>query len=225
MESQIFGQRCFRDLLPLTVEASCQMYPPRVAARVAWEWTWFTEVNKWSKLTGILPQCKLCMNLPISRMYISLILRFKFYTVVRHSTCKSYRSLLLKLCYVKHSVGSKLFFQLEVIALKVFVQQSSEATNNKYYSPQLTERLIQHCMPIALLWSSVMLGMFKRQGFPWKEALLFVGKLWQFYDVCYTLSRRRLRALRHKWSICGIFEILCEEAPSALSGKTERHFF
>ena len=56
-------------------EASCQMYLPRVAARIAWEWAWFTEVNKWSKLTGILPQCKLCMNLPISRMYISLICR------------------------------------------------------------------------------------------------------------------------------------------------------
>ena len=38
MESQIFGPRCFRDLLPLTVEASCQMYPPRVATRVAWEY-------------------------------------------------------------------------------------------------------------------------------------------------------------------------------------------
>ena len=55
MKSQIFGPRCFRDLLPLTVEASCQMYPPSVAARVAWKWAWFTEVNKWSKLTGILP--------------------------------------------------------------------------------------------------------------------------------------------------------------------------
>ena len=32
--------------------------------------------------------------------------------MVRLSTCKSYRSLLLILCYVKHSVGSKLFFQL-----------------------------------------------------------------------------------------------------------------
>ena len=32
--------------------------------------------------------------------------------MVRLSTCKSYRSLLLTLCYVKHSVGSKLFFQL-----------------------------------------------------------------------------------------------------------------
>jgi len=38
MNSQIFGPRYFRDLLPLTVEAICQMYPPRVAARVAWEW-------------------------------------------------------------------------------------------------------------------------------------------------------------------------------------------
>jgi len=40
MESQIFGPRCYRDLLPLTVEASLPnvMYPPRVAARVAWEW-------------------------------------------------------------------------------------------------------------------------------------------------------------------------------------------
>ena len=38
METQIFGLRCFRDLLALTVEAICQMYPPRVAARVAWEW-------------------------------------------------------------------------------------------------------------------------------------------------------------------------------------------
>ena len=35
VESQIFGPRCFRDLLPLTVEASCQVCPPRVAARVA----------------------------------------------------------------------------------------------------------------------------------------------------------------------------------------------
>ena len=68
MESQIFWPRCFRDLLALTtVEAICQMYPPRVAARVAWEWAWFTGVNNWSKLTGILPQCNLCMNLPISR--------------------------------------------------------------------------------------------------------------------------------------------------------------
>ena len=32
--------------------------------------------------------------------------------MVRLSTCMSYRSLLLILCYVKHSVGSKLFFQL-----------------------------------------------------------------------------------------------------------------
>jgi len=32
--------------------------------------------------------------------------------MVRLSTCKCYRSLLLKLCYVKHLVGSKLFFQL-----------------------------------------------------------------------------------------------------------------
>jgi len=32
--------------------------------------------------------------------------------MVRLSTCKSYRSLLLILCYVKHSVGSKLLFQL-----------------------------------------------------------------------------------------------------------------
>ena len=42
MESQIFGPRCFRDLLALTVEAICQMYPPRVAARVAWEWASLT---------------------------------------------------------------------------------------------------------------------------------------------------------------------------------------
>ena len=79
MESQIFGPRCFTDLLALTVEAICQMYPPRVAARVAWEWVWFTGVNNWSKLTGILSQCNLCMNLPISRMYISSILsKFSF---------------------------------------------------------------------------------------------------------------------------------------------------
>jgi len=38
MESQIFGPRCFRELLPLTVEASCQMYPPRAAARSFWVW-------------------------------------------------------------------------------------------------------------------------------------------------------------------------------------------
>jgi len=30
IESQIFGPRCFRDLLAMTVEAICQMYPPRV---------------------------------------------------------------------------------------------------------------------------------------------------------------------------------------------------
>jgi len=30
------------------------MYPPRVAARVAWEWAWLTGVNNWSKLTGII---------------------------------------------------------------------------------------------------------------------------------------------------------------------------
>jgi len=38
MESQIFGPRCFRDLLALAVEGFWQIYPPRVAARVAWEW-------------------------------------------------------------------------------------------------------------------------------------------------------------------------------------------
>jgi len=32
--------------------------------------------------------------------------------MVRLTTYKSYKSLLLILCYVKHSVGSKLFFQL-----------------------------------------------------------------------------------------------------------------
>ena len=79
MDSHISGTRCFRDLVPLTVEAICQMYPPRVVAHVAWEWAWLTGVNNWSKLTGILPQCNLCMNLPISRMYISPILsRFNF---------------------------------------------------------------------------------------------------------------------------------------------------
>jgi len=62
MESQSFGPRCFRDLLTLTVEAICQMYPPLVAARVAWEWAWLTGVNNWSKLTGILPQCNLCKS-------------------------------------------------------------------------------------------------------------------------------------------------------------------
>jgi len=68
-ESHIFGPRCFRDLLPLTVEASREMYPPHAAARIAWEWAWLTEVNNWSKLTGILPQYNLCMNLPMSKMY------------------------------------------------------------------------------------------------------------------------------------------------------------
>jgi len=38
MESHNFGPKCFRDLLPLTVEAICQMYPASVAAQLAWEW-------------------------------------------------------------------------------------------------------------------------------------------------------------------------------------------
>jgi len=63
------------------------------------------------------------------------------------------------------SVVSEYFAKVFLDA-KVFAQQSSEAANNKYYAPQLTESLIQHCMPLALLWSSVMLGMYKRQDFP-----------------------------------------------------------
>ena len=74
---------------------------------------------------------------------------------------------------------------IRMLCKSIFGCQSFRSTilwsNDKYHAPQLTERLIQHCMPLALLWSNVMLGMFKRQDFPWKEALLFVAILWRIF--------------------------------------------
>ena len=112
MDSQIFGPRCFRDLLALTVEAICQMYPPRAAARVAWEWAWLNESKQLIEIdrnsTPMQPMHELAY---FKNVYI-INLKFNFYTMVRLLTYRSYRLLLLILCYVKHSVASKLFFQL-----------------------------------------------------------------------------------------------------------------
>jgi len=111
------GQGVLEIFLPLIVEASCQMYPPSMAARIAWEWAWLTEAKNWSKWTGILPQYKLCVNLPISRMHIAYIINLKKVLLFKQwwdsrlkiTIC---HCMLLLLFYVKHSVGSRLFFQL-----------------------------------------------------------------------------------------------------------------
>ena len=44
---------------------------------------------------------------------------------------------------------------------KVVAQQSisGNSADNSYYAPQFTDRLVQNCMPLSLLWSSIMLGM------------------------------------------------------------------
>ena len=65
------------------------------------------EINRYSTPVQIIHELTYFKN-----VYIIILRRFKFYTMVRLSTCKSYRSLLLILCCVKHSVGSKLFFPL-----------------------------------------------------------------------------------------------------------------
>ena len=78
MESKIFGPRCFRDLLPLTVQlpnvsTSCGSRGC-MGVGLIYRRKQMIEINRYSTPVQII-----CMNLSISRMYISLILRkFKF---------------------------------------------------------------------------------------------------------------------------------------------------
>jgi len=85
---------------------------------------------------------------------------------------------------------------------KVFDQQSfSDATDYKYYAPQFTERHIQHCMPLALLWSTIMLGTFQGQAFGWKEVLLLLAIMWtMLYPVPQETSGVSAQ-VKHIWSI------------------------
>ena len=44
---------------------------------------------------------------------------------------------------------------------KILAQQSisGNSADNSYYAPQFTDCLVRYCIPLSLLWSSIMLGM------------------------------------------------------------------
>ena len=102
---------------------------------------------------------------------------------------------------------------------KIVAQQSISGNSayNSYYAPQFTDRLVRNCIPLSLLWSSIMLGM------PTNHLL------WAKNNFCLLpyscITRRKPWTLRHKWTILGIFWILCQKASSSWSGKTLHFFF
>jgi len=105
------------------------------------------------------------------------------------------------------------YFGKVISDAKIVAQQSiSGNSGNPYYAPQFTDRLVRNCIPLSLLWSSIMLGK------PTNKCNIFI--LLTYCCISYCFRPRKPWTLWYKRTICWIFWFLYQEALSTWSGKT-----